>query len=158
VSFFIGSSVGELPPYLCAQHLCSRLEQHQPAVFKWLSNFQGQVEERGVITIVLLAAWPNAAIDMTGLAAGLLEWPLRKFLCGIMVGKVLIRCPVSLLLVCAATRELLPPSITDIILNYTGYDTGLFAFFSACLSVLVMIKCLCDVALYEYDFVRSNKE
>ena len=97
----------------------------------------------------------------------MLGWSTRRFLAATLLGKVAIQSPVSLVLVCAATRRLLPAAWCALILSHTLDERSLFAWLSAAILLLVLLKCLYDAAMYErkrsqasggggYDFVGGK--
>jgi uncharacterized membrane protein YdjX (TVP38/TMEM64 family) len=47
------------------------------------------MQRRGMLTIAVLAAIPNPAFDLAGIAAGVLRMPLWKFLAGCTIGGII---------------------------------------------------------------------
>ena len=47
------------------------------------------MERRGVVTVFTFAVIPNPFIDIIGLAAGAIKYPIRKFLLTLMAARVL---------------------------------------------------------------------
>ena len=50
---------------------------------------QDYMQRRGLLTIAVLAAIPNPAFDLAGIAAGALRLPLWKFLVGCAIGGII---------------------------------------------------------------------
>lgn len=80
----IGESIGELTGYgigYSTQDVMKGRRLYEKAE-KWM-------ESRGVITVFIFSVIPNPFIDIIGLAAGAIQYPIRKFLLTVMVGKVI---------------------------------------------------------------------
>jgi membrane protein YqaA with SNARE-associated domain len=104
-----GTALGELPPYFIARSARlvgteSEFEQELDDARKdadgggvssafakmkvWTVNF---TQKFGLLGVVMLSAWPNAAFDMCGMACGYLNMPFWSFLGGLIVGKAMIK-------------------------------------------------------------------
>merc|ERR1712007_307348 len=100
----IGTTVGELPPYLVSR--AARLSSGQT------SDFEEEVEEakksrdiisrmkvwtieftkrHGFFGVFLLASWPNTAFDMCGMCCGYLLMPFWTFFGATILGKAVVR-------------------------------------------------------------------
>ena len=80
----IGESIGELTGYgigYSTQDVMKGRRLYKKAE-RWM-------ERRGVITVFIFAVIPNPFIDIIGLAAGAIRYPVRKFLITLMVARVL---------------------------------------------------------------------
>ena len=105
-----GTAVGEIPPFLLAR--AARLAGERNGDFedleseddfqviksmkKWMIHL---VEKHGFVAILLLAAWPNAAFDLCGMACGHFLMPFWTFFGATYIGKALIK-------VCCASQHL----------------------------------------------------
>ena len=111
----IGTAIGEIPPYLMSYHAKLRggavsaelsealLETGGGGgsggaggwagrwVRSWTQWMMRVVQERGLVAVVLLSAWPNAAFDLCGMACGMFLMPFWTFFGGLVVGKGFIK-------------------------------------------------------------------
>jgi len=60
-------------------------------VRSWTQWMMRVVQERGLVAVVLLSAWPNAAFDLCGMACGMFLMPFWTFFGGLVVGKGFIK-------------------------------------------------------------------
>ena len=79
-----GAAVGELTGYLAGysgQFVISRQDWYERVV-DWMSRY-------GNLTVLMLAFVPNPLFDLAGIAAGVLQMPVMRFLLWCTVGKIL---------------------------------------------------------------------
>ena len=97
-----GTAAGEIPPYLLTR--AARLAGESNGEFedlegegdlevvrqmkKWMIDV---IEKYGFMAILLLAAWPNAAFDLCGMACGHFLMPFWTFFGATYIGKALIK-------------------------------------------------------------------
>ena len=105
----LGTAIGEIPPYaLCysaravgkknkdfeeaftnqAEDNKSKFSRYMGSWLEWMLKL---VERHGLIAVVLLSAWPNAAFDMCGMACGHFLMPFWTFFSGLVLGKAFIK-------------------------------------------------------------------
>jgi membrane protein YqaA with SNARE-associated domain len=106
----LGTAIGEIPPYaLCysaravgkknkdfeeaftnptEEENRSKLSRYMGSWLEWMLRL---VERHGLIAVVLLSAWPNAAFDMCGMACGHFLMPFWTFFSGLVLGKAFIK-------------------------------------------------------------------
>jgi len=79
----VGGGLGELTGYLAGYSGRGVVENRKPyeRMERWMSR-------RGSITIFILALIPNPFFDLAGFTAGALRFPLWKFLCICLLGKI----------------------------------------------------------------------
>ena len=107
----IGTAIGEIPPYLMSYHAKLRggaaSAELSDALLEtgggdsggwagrwvrsWTQWMMRVVQERGLVAVVLLSAWPNAAFDLCGMACGMFLMPFWTFFGGLVVGKGFIK-------------------------------------------------------------------
>jgi uncharacterized membrane protein YdjX (TVP38/TMEM64 family) len=80
----VGQALGEVSGYMVG-YSGQTLVDNNP-IYNRLSRW---MEQRGVLTIFVLALIPNPLFDLGGIAAGALRYPLWKFLISCAAGKVL---------------------------------------------------------------------
>jgi membrane protein YqaA with SNARE-associated domain len=76
-------AIGELTGY-AAGYGGSALFQDRP----FYPRVRAWMERRGVLTMFLLSSVPNPFVDVAGVAAGAVKLPVRRFLLGVVPGKV----------------------------------------------------------------------
>jgi len=97
-----GTALGEIPPFLLSR--AARLAGERNAEFEdlesagdlevvrkmkqWMIHL---IEVHGFLAILLLAAWPNAAFDLCGMACGHFLMPFWTFFGATYIGKALIK-------------------------------------------------------------------
>ena len=79
-----GSTVGELSGYL-AGYGGNQFVQRS----RHYERFRQMVISNGGLALFVLSVIPNPLFDIAGIAAGSLRYPLRKFLCYVLAGKVI---------------------------------------------------------------------
>jgi uncharacterized membrane protein YdjX (TVP38/TMEM64 family) len=79
-----GAAIGELSGYIAGYTGQSFAEKT-----KMYERVTGWVQRYGALTILVLAFFPNPFFDLTGIAAGALKIPMRKFLFWCWIGEVL---------------------------------------------------------------------
>jgi len=81
-----GMAIGELTGYLAGYGGTAFIEARDWALhqrlLKWMQN-------RGFLTIFVLAAIPNPIFDLAGVTAGMSHFPVRRFLLASFLGKIL---------------------------------------------------------------------
>jgi len=80
----VGEPLGELTGYLAGYGGSAVVEdaERYERVRRWM-------ERRGFLTLLVLAAVPNPLFDVAGMAAGMLRYPIAKFLLACWLGKTL---------------------------------------------------------------------
>ena len=79
-----GSTVGELSGYF-AGYGGNQFVQRS----RHYERFRQMVISNGGLALFVLSVVPNPLFDIAGIAAGSLRYPLRKFLCYVLAGKVI---------------------------------------------------------------------
>ena len=92
-----GSAFGELPPFLSSQMIISKLnlantESLSGRTHMW---FVKKMKKNGFYWLIALSCWPNMTFDAAGLAAGAVGMPFREFISATLIGKAVIRGPIS---------------------------------------------------------------
>lgn len=98
----LGSTVGELPPYLAAQSLVTQLNLENQPLYTWTVDY---VQRWGAPMILAFAVWPNSVFDMCGIASGAANVPIYTFLTMTMTGKGLIRAPMTAAILILANQS-----------------------------------------------------
>lgn len=80
----VGEPLGELTGYLAGYGGSAVIENR-----KRFDQIKDWMERRGFITIFLLSLIPNPFFDLAGIAAGMLRFPVWKFLLACWMGKTL---------------------------------------------------------------------
>lgn len=78
----VGESLGELTGYLTGYGSTAVVDQNER--FRRIGSW---VERRGFLTILVLASIPNPLFDVAGIAAGILGFPITRFLLACWLGK-----------------------------------------------------------------------
>ena len=78
----LGEPIGELTGYVAGYGGSAVIENRER--FEQLKDW---MHRRGFLTILVLAAIPNPLFDMAGMAAGVLHFPVTKFLLACWLGK-----------------------------------------------------------------------
>jgi len=122
----IGTAFGEIPPY-SASYLAAKegkkneeflkeiedirnegpegqqkssVQATMDALKTWMIDF---MEWGGFWGLFLMAAWPNAAFDLCGMACGQMLMPFPKFITALILGKGLVKTSMqALLIICVA--------------------------------------------------------
>jgi len=78
----VGEPLGELTGYLAGYGGSAVVEDREryERIRRWM-------ERRGFLTLLVLAAIPNPLFDLAGIAAGMLRYPVPKFLLACWLGK-----------------------------------------------------------------------
>lgn len=79
-----GATLGEMTGYLAGYGGQPVIEQKE-----WYRKMNVWMKKYGSLTVLILAFIPNPIFDITGIAAGALRMPVRKFLFWCTLGKVL---------------------------------------------------------------------
>jgi uncharacterized membrane protein YdjX (TVP38/TMEM64 family) len=87
----VAQALGELTGYMAGYSGQTWVDENPTynRLAKW-------VQRRGMLTIAVLAAIPNPAFDLAGIAAGALRLPLWKFLAGCIIGGMIKNTIVAL--------------------------------------------------------------
>jgi uncharacterized membrane protein YdjX (TVP38/TMEM64 family) len=80
----LGEPLGELTGYLAGYGGSAVIEDRERA-----ERLRRWMERRGFLTIMVLAAVPNPLFDLAGITAGMLRFPVTKFLLACWLGKTL---------------------------------------------------------------------
>ena len=154
----IGTAIGEIPPYLMSYHakirggaasaeLSEALREvggggevggwFGRCVRSWTNWMMRVVEERGLLAVVLLSAWPNAAFDLCGMACGMFLMPFWTFFGGLVIGKGFIKTTwqsaLFIALFMRRSRDAILQGIRDhfaVPLNVSGRETTIGEFVS----------------------------
>lgn len=79
-----GATIGETTAYLAGyagQNVITRLG--------WYPRIHGLMERHGAVTLFFVSVVPTPFFDLAGIAAGALNYPFRKFMLYVFVGKLL---------------------------------------------------------------------
>ncbi|MCX6775769.1 MAG: VTT domain-containing protein [Candidatus Micrarchaeota archaeon] len=82
----MGSALGELSGYFVGCGGRVAIEENRKGMYK---NVKRWMSRNGFLTIFILAALPNPFFDVAGIAAGVLEYPVWKFLFACLAGNIL---------------------------------------------------------------------
>ena len=80
----IGEPIGELTGYLAGYGGSAAIDD--PVRFEWIGRW---MRRRGFLTLLTLSAIPNPLFDMAGITAGMLHFPVRRFLLACWIGKTI---------------------------------------------------------------------
>lgn len=100
LSYYLGSSLGELPPFYMAKTLVK--DSPHEEMIRWAVH---KVHDYRVMFIVGMSAWPSVLVDIAGVAAGLANMAMPEFLGGVIFGKVCLRAPILLALAIGSSRN-----------------------------------------------------
>ena len=123
----LGTAIGEIPPYaLCySASLVGKKNKDFEEAFEtgaqkntisrymgsWLEWMLKLVKRHGLVAVIMLSAWPNAAFDMCGMACGHFLMPFWTFFLGLVLGKACIKvhmqCFVFLVLFRESSRDMI---------------------------------------------------
>lgn len=78
----LGEPLGELTGYMAGYGGSAVVEDRER-----FARVQEWMERRGFLTILVLAAIPNPLFDLAGISAGMLHYPVTKFLVACWIGK-----------------------------------------------------------------------
>ncbi len=78
----VGEPLGELTGYLAGYGGSVVAENRE-----WYERIRRWMERRGFVTLLVLSAVPNPLFDLAGMAAGMLHYPVAKFLLACWIGK-----------------------------------------------------------------------
>jgi uncharacterized membrane protein YdjX (TVP38/TMEM64 family) len=87
----VAQALGELTGYMAGYSGQTWVDENPTydRLAKWM-------QRRGLLTVAVLAAIPNPAFDVAGIAAGALRLPLWKFLLGCIIGGIIKNTTVAL--------------------------------------------------------------
>ena len=80
----LGEPLGELTGYLAGYGGSAIVQDRQR-----YERLQGWMERRGFLTLFVLSAIPNPIFDLAGITAGMLKYPVGKFLIACFLGKTI---------------------------------------------------------------------
>lgn len=80
----VGEPLGELTGYLAGYGGSAVIQNRER-----FEQIKGWMEHRGFITIFVLSLIPNPFFDLAGLSAGMLHYPIAKFLLACWMGKTI---------------------------------------------------------------------
>lgn len=80
----VGEPIGELTAYLAGYAGNAVIEDSER-----FARVQDWMERHGFITLMVLSAIPNPVFDMAGIAAGMLRFPVPRFLLACWIGKTI---------------------------------------------------------------------
>jgi uncharacterized membrane protein YdjX (TVP38/TMEM64 family) len=80
----VGEPIGELTAYLAGYAGNAVVEDDERFV-----RIRAWMERRGFVTLLVLSAIPNPVFDMAGIAAGMLRFPVARFLLACWIGKTI---------------------------------------------------------------------
>jgi hypothetical protein len=103
-----GSALGELPPFVGSSMLVRRLKLDEGDNALAVSHrwFVERMRHHGFFWVAAMAAWPNIAFDMAGLAAGASGMRMVTFILAATTGKALLRAPVATALVVGSAHSI----------------------------------------------------
>lgn len=79
-----GATIGETTAYLAGY-----AGHNAVTNMRWYPRIHDLMERRGGITLFLVSVIPTPFFDLAGIAAGALEYPFRKFLLYVLIGKAI---------------------------------------------------------------------
>ena len=80
----VAEPIGELTGYMAGYGGSAAIEDRQR-----FEQLKGWMQRRGFLTILVLSAIPNPLFDVAGIAAGVLHFPVPKFLLACWLGKTI---------------------------------------------------------------------
>lgn len=95
-----GTAIGEIPPYAVSYAAARANKRNKDLdvdassgnIVDALKNWTiRQVQRNGFWAVLALAAWPNAAFDLCGMACGSFMMPFVTFFSAVFIGKALIK-------------------------------------------------------------------
>ncbi|CCD17206.1 unnamed protein product, partial [Trypanosoma congolense IL3000] len=100
-----GTAIGEIPPYIlsyaAAQQGKRNSELEQTSKYDILNAMKvwmlDKIQRHGFIAVLLLAAWPNMAFDLCGMACGQFLMPFWTFFGATLIGKALCKVPMQVI-------------------------------------------------------------
>jgi membrane protein YqaA with SNARE-associated domain len=80
----LGATIGELTGYLAGEGSQAFIEQNKnyQKVSKWM-------QKSGFLTLFVLGAVPNPLFDLAGIVSGATNYPIKRFLLSVFLGKTL---------------------------------------------------------------------
>ncbi len=151
----IGSTLGELPPYVLANSLVSRYDLEENRVYKFTVDY---IRRYGWMCVFAFGVYPNTFFDMCGIACGAAKIPVSTFLLATAGGKAFVRAPLTAILIISAQRALLPTWVenqTKRLLVSTSSPLS-WNIFVGGITVFMLWSLLYDLALYEKQYSKSN--
>ncbi|CCW62399.1 unnamed protein product [Phytomonas sp. EM1] len=99
IAWGFGTALGEMPPYLLSYAAAKQgRKQHeldQASSYNILNRMKEwtlrNIQRYGFFAVLLLAAWPNMAFDLCGMACGQFLMPFWSFFMATVIGKALIK-------------------------------------------------------------------
>jgi len=79
-----GMAVGEMSGYLAGYGGTAIIEKRDTKAY---GRLEGWMRRHGSVTIFVLSAMPNPVFDLAGIAAGMLRFPVWRFLAACFLGK-----------------------------------------------------------------------
>ena len=119
----IGSSFGELPPYLIMYSGKDSIDNYI-GKSNWIMNKVNQsflkINNKNArrLLITIMAAWPNVTFDMCGIICGYMKLPILEFLIPTLIGKTLIKTPIQVLALLWVTDKGVEYEISNSYLKY----------------------------------------
>mmetsp|Transcript_17889 Transcript_17889/g.36769 ORF Transcript_17889/g.36769 Transcript_17889/m.36769 type:complete len:427 (-) Transcript_17889:29-1309(-) len=141
----LGTAVGEIPPYaLCysASAVGKKNKDFEEAfetgkdkdksaisryMASWLEWMLELVKRHGLIAVVMLSAWPNAAFDMCGMACGHFLMPFWTFFIGLVLGKAFIKVNIQCLVFLTLFKESSRKALLDFLRTHLVVRVPLLA-------------------------------
>ena len=156
----LGSALGELPPFLGSNMLVTRLEldtkDHAMArSHRWFLN---RMQRHGWIWVFVLAAWPNVAFDMAGLAAGASGMSLLSFISAAVCGKAVVRAPIAAALLVGSAHSISWMPVFHVEQSSVSFAQGIWTVFVVCMSCLCLWWCAKEAAEEEHRRLQDEKK
>lgn len=150
----IGSSFGELPPYLIMYSGKDSIENYLGKsnwIMNKVNNFLLKINNKNSrrVFITIMAAWPNMTFDMCGILCGYMKIPLLEFLVPTVIGKTLIKTPIQVLALLWVTDKGVEYEISN---SYVKYVFIVIVF---SVSLYSMIKYIIN---NERKYLENKKE
>ena len=148
VSHAMGSALGELPPFIGSSMLVKRmsLDEGDNALAVSHRWFVQRMRSHGWFWVFAMAAWPNIAFDMAGLAAGASGMSLLTFLTAAITGKAFLRAPVASALVVGSVHSISWLPEFQLEPSSVGIAQWMWTLFVAAVSVVCMWWCAKEAA------------
>lgn len=108
--------------------------------------FVKRMRRNGWLWVFAMAAWPNVAFDMAGLAAGASGMSLLSFLTAAITGKALLRAPVACALVVGSVHSISWLPEFQMESSSVGVAQWTWTLFVAVVSVVCMWWCAREAA------------
>ena len=155
----MGSALGELPPFIGSSMLVKRLSLDEGDNALAISHrwFVERMRSHGWFWVFVMAAWPNVAFDMAGLAAGASGMSLLSFLTAAIAGKAVFRAPIAAALVVGSSHSIAWLPDFHLEPSSVGIAQWVWTLFVAVVSVVCMWWCAKEAAEEELRCLSDER-